>query len=907
MSSSALATPMMQQWLAIKSKHPDAILFYRMGDFYEMFGRDAELAAPLLDIALTTRDKGKPDAVPMCGVPVHAADAHLKRLVSLGHRVAICEQLEEPAARAGRRLFRREVVEVVTPGLVGDPDAVDAGREVALACIAWPLAFSSEAIGLAVLDASTGDLRATTIDAGTDGALPRALADELARVAPRELLVAAELDDALAARLASAGAAALTRIPDAQLDAAPPGVGAAAERIAVLAPPGRDPALRAARGLLGYVATQQPFALRHVTRLRAFRLSDTMALDASTRAHLELFESQEDRSRQGTLIERIDETTTGPGARRLARWLAYPLLDPAAIALRQDAVAWLAERDRGRARLRGALRAVRDLERLLARVARPAATPRELVALRTSLEALPAVVEALGSAGSEGDLEGLAAAPPASLPRPSPVPEAATLVADALVDDPPPMLRGSRGANFVGFVREGHRAELDHLRESARKGRDWIAGLEARERERTGIASLRIRHHPVYGYGIEVTKSQLARVPADWERKQTLAQAERFTTTELREMERSVAGAHERAVALERQLFEELRQTVLGHAERIRAAGEAVAELDALQSLAEVARRDGWTRPIVDASERLEIRAGRHPVVEARLATSGEGGFVPNDAELDPEGPQLWVLTGPNMSGKSTYLRQVALIVLLAQIGSFVPAESARVGIVDRVFTRVGASDRMARGESTFLVEMREAAAILSQASRRSLVILDEIGRGTSTFDGLSIAWAIAEWLHDVPSLRSRTLFATHYHELTELATTRSRVRNAHFEAREWGDDVVFLRRLVSGGASRSYGIQVARLAGLPDGVIHRAREILRDLEGAQSAHAPVRGRTSSPQLALFEAPPDAAVTRAAPARATEQEVLETLRTAELDRTTPLDALALLARLASRLREEGRS
>jgi DNA mismatch repair protein MutS len=442
----------------------------------------------------------------------------------------------------------------------------------------------------------------------------------------------------------------------------------------------------------------------------------------------------------------------------------------------------------------------------------------------------------------------------------------------------------------------GFRPELDVLRESARKGRDWTLGLEQRERERTGIPSLKVRFHPVLGYGLEVTKANLERVPAEYERRQTLANAERFTTPELREMEASILGASERAAALEREIFEAVRQEVLGYAEAVRAAAEAVAELDALQSLAEVARRDGWVRPEIEASELLEVRAGRHPVVEHLLAGTG-GAFVPNDVELGPGATRILLLTGPNMSGKSTYLRQVALLVLLAQIGSFVPAASARIGVVDRIFTRVGASDRMAQGESTFLVEMRETAEILAQASRASLVILDEIGRGTSTFDGLSIAFAVAEYLHDTPGLCPRTLFATHYHELADLARSRSGVRNAHFEVREWKGEVLFLRRLVPGEVSRSYGIEVARLAGLPGSVIARAREVLAELESERHAGATGAGAAANTQLTLFEPRHDAA----------EGEVLAELRGLDALATTPLEALALLARLSERLRGGGAS
>jgi DNA mismatch repair protein MutS len=546
---------------------------------------------------------------------------------------------------------------------------------------------------------------------------------------------------------------------------------------------------------------------------------------------------------------------------------------------------------------------VRDLERLLAKAARPSATPRDLAQLRASVEALPGVAESL-AAREESLAED--APRPASLALPEPRPELAAFLREALVDEPPALPRGSRGANETGFVREGFHAELDGLREAARKGREWIAGLEATERERTGIAGLRIRHHPVHGYGIEISRAKQREVPADYERRQTLANAERYTTPALREVEERVRGATARAAALERELLERVRREAIAHAAALGAAADSVGALDAFASLAEVARRDGWVRPQVDASAALEIRAGRHPVVEPLLQARGES-FVANDTHLDPATRQMIVLTGPNMSGKSTYLRQVAQIVLLAQIGSFVPADAASIGVVDRVFTRIGASDRFARGESTFMVEMRETAEILAQATSRSLIILDEIGRGTSTFDGLSIAWAVAEHLHDAPGRGARTLFATHYHELTDLPLEKPRVVNAHFEAREWGEQVLFLRRLVEGGASRSYGIQVARLAGLPDAVLARAREILRNLEGgeldergrarlargATGADAPI-GAPASAQLGLFEGRESAAA----------REVIESLRAQDAERTTPLEALSLLARWQARLRDE---
>jgi DNA mismatch repair protein MutS len=886
---SARDTPMMRQFLAIKAEHPDAIVFYRMGDFYEMFLNDAEVAAPLLDIALTTRDRNKEDAVPMCGIPVHAADAHLKRLADLGHRVAICEQVEDPKA-AGRRLVRREVVEVVTPGLVGDPDGIEGARELCLAALDV-----GRDVGLAILDASTGELRNTQVASVADG-LPPAIVEELQRIEPREILVVADAPVGALEEL----------LPDSARTAVEAGSfepAACGQHPVGFDPQANDAATRAAAALLSYVSANQPFALTHTSRLRGYQLTDAMILDAATRTHLELFRNSEDGTRARTLIERIDVTTTALGARRLARWLAYPLIDIGAIRARQEAVASLADRDRLRARLRDAMKPVRDLERGLAKAARPSSTPRDLAALRASLEALPGVCEALASQDGELALSPEESGPSApELNPPLPVSDIARLLREALTDDPPAIPKGSRGANETGYIRDEFRPNLDALRNGVDKSRDWIAGFEARERERTGIDKLKIRYHPVHGYGIEISKSQLARVPEDYERKQTLANAERFTTEELRGVEQSVRGGTEQAAALEREIFEELRVAVMQRASAIRDAAQAVANLDALASLAEVARRDGWVCPEVDDSVRLEIRAGRHPVVEPLLAARGGDAFVPNDTDLDSGADQILVLTGPNMSGKSTYLRQVALTVLLAQMGSFVPAQSARVGMVDRVFTRVGASDRLARGESTFMVEMRETAEILAGATARSLIILDEIGRGTSTFDGLSIAWAVAEHLHDAAGLGARTLFATHYHELADLERTKERVANAHFEAKEWGDEVIFLRRLKPGAANRSYGIQVARLAGLPDSVIERARMILANLESGEFDQ---RGR---PRIAGEST--DAAVTddqlglfadASGAADPDEQAVVARLRELDPNRTTPLEALQMLVEMVARL------
>ena len=897
MSSSALDTPMMRQFLRVKAQYPDAVVFYRMGDFYEMFLHDAELVAPLLDITLTTRDKGKADGVPMCGVPVHAADAHIKRLAALGHRVAICEQIEDPRETGGKRLVRRAVVEVVTPGLVGDPAGLDARAVVAVAAVYFDSA--ARAFGLAVLDASTGDFRATefdgrrpeAIDLDCD-ALPDALVQELVRIGPRELLLPAECAQAAASVVAELiEGVAIRALPESAFESRSKSENWPGDFMEA-----SDPASRAAVAVANYLVENQPYSVENPPRLRRYEIADTVVLDAATRRHLELFENSEDRGRSGTLIDELDATTCALGARRLSHWLSYPLLSPAEIKSRQDVVAWLVEKDRVRGRLREAMSRVRDLDRLLSKATRPGAVPRDLGVLRSSLQALPEVVAAArcddGGDSSDAMLLGDERENDVSLDVPVPLPELTGLLEEALIDDPPVIARGSRGANETGYIREGYRSDLDLLRESTHKGREWIAGLEAAERIRTGIATLKVRFHPVHGYSLEVGKAHLSKVPDDFERKQTLASVERYTTEALREVESKVMGANERAAKFEREIFESLREAVCQASDAIREAANRVATLDALSSLAEVARRNRWVRPEVDDSECLEIKGGRHPVVEAVLGRLGSDGFVPNDTQLDSSGRQILLLTGPNMSGKSTYLRQVALVVLMAQMGSFVPAEAARVGVVDRVFTRVGASDRQSRGESTFMVEMRETADILRLASRRSLVILDEIGRGTSTFDGLSIAWAVAEYLHDTKGAEARTLFATHYHELVALADSKARIHNAHFEVREWNEEVIFLRQLVDGGASRSYGIQVARLAGLPQSLIDRARSILMDLEAGQlpGGQAKPSSQSSGGQLSLALRPQ-----RSRKAEA-EAEFLRAFRTLDPNVMTPIDALTWLAK-----------
>jgi DNA mismatch repair protein MutS len=834
---------MMQQYLALKAEAPQALLLFRLGEFYELFLEDAEKAAPLLDLVLTTRDRDVPDPVPMCGIPVHAAEGYVRRLLQAGLSVAIADQVEDP--RQARGLVRRQIVEVVTPGLVANPDRLEGAGANYLAAVVR----DGERLGLAYADISTGEFGMT------ETADERVLQAELDRLAPREVLCPdtekglpgglhlrhAPLADFEPARVRER----LGRLPDG-LDDSPPGAGA-----------------RAAVAIFAAVATLQPFALPQLARVRSYLASDRLLLDASTRRHLELVRNLRDGGPQGTLLELLDRTRTSMGRRHLAQWLGEPLVDPAAIRTRQDRVADWLEPDSRRRALSDALRGIGDLERTLTRAGLPQAGPRELAALRHALGRLPAV-QAVSPLASPCD----------------PLAELAAELERALVDAPP---APARGEPYTGYVRDGADTDVDGVRAESEGAHAFFAGLEAHERERTGIASLKLRYNRVFGHSIEVSRGQAARAPADYRRKQTTAAGERFTTDELERWEGILLRARERAAAAEAAVVVRLRARVAATQSAIRAVAVELAELDVAQSLAQLAREHDWVRPELDHSLAIVIEGGRHPVVE-RFSRDG---FVPNDVTLDPEQSQILVLTGPNMAGKSTLLRQVALIVLLAQMGSWVPARSARIGVADRIFTRVGASDSLATGESTFMVEMREAAGILREASPRSLVLLDEIGRGTSTFDGLSIAWAVAEHLHDAPGLRPRTLFATHYHELADLARTKPRVRNFHFACAERDGEILFLRRMQPGAASHSYGIEVARRAGLPPEVIRRAREVLANLERGEfdEGGKPRLARAPEPtsQLSLFEPAADA--------------VYSALRALDPDRLTPLEALMELDRL----------
>jgi DNA mismatch repair protein MutS len=843
-------TPMLQQYLRIKAEHRDAILLFRLGDFYEMFFEDAEVASRILDITLTARNRGEGvDAVPLCGIPFHAAEPYVAKLLAAGWRVAICEQREGES----RGLMEREVVRVITAGSVLDEASLEPARTNLLAAVAsghggrW---------GLAAVEFSTGAIRAT------ETASMDALVAELERLEVREVVVPESVEGGVRARI-EAGPWTVS-----------PSVGVAAEADA--GDPWRVelPAAGEAIGIArAYLAYAHRGALRHLREPERYELRDHMVLDAAARRNLELTVTFAGE-RRGSLLWVLDRTATPMGARTLREWVLAPLLDAGRIGARLDAVEELLEAVQLRAGLIEGLHGIGDLERIAGRIGAGKATPRDLVALGAGLQRLETVRTLLCGARTPA-LVTLADAI-------DPMPDVRGEIERVVVDDPPAQFRGG------AVIRAGYHAEVDELRGLSRDGRGWIAALEARERERTGIASLKIRYNKVFGYYIEVSRPNLRLVPDGYQRKQTLVNGERFVTAELKDYEGKVLGAEERLRALETGLFAELVASVAARSAALAGTAVAVGRLDALLSLAEVAHRRGYVRPAVRKNPGLRLVQGRHAVVEALSAVGS--GFVPNDCELDADEGHILIITGPNMAGKSTYLRQTALIVLMAQMGSFVPAAEAGIGIVDRIFTRVGAADNLAAGESTFMVEMRETANILANVTPRSLIILDEIGRGTSTFDGISIAWAVVEHLCRHPQAKPLTLFATHYHELTELPRACPGVRNASVAVREWKGDVVFLRRVVAGPANRSYGIEVARLAGVPEGVVARAREILAGLEsgtwidGVAAAGAkradPIEGDA---QGQLFES--------------VAARLRRELTAVDVQRLTPLDALNYLERL----------
>jgi DNA mismatch repair protein MutS len=869
----------MRQYLDAKNQYRDAIVFFRMGDFYEMFYEDALVAARALELTLTSRSKDAGgNGIPMCGVPHHAADGYVARLVKKGFRVAICEQTEDPKKAKG--LVKREVVRVVSPGTLTDAAYLDAREPAYLMAIAD----AGDIYGVGLIDLSTGEFTTAEYRSG-DGL--QALVDEIMVLRPREIVVPSRevverlpeitrlqmpvtMAEAWTFEFESARRALLDQLRVHGLD----GFGLE----------DRPAAVRAAGGLTAYLRDTQKADLAHVRAITYKTSSDCLIVDPITLKHLEVVIGSEGGAK-GSLLDEIDRTVTSMGGRLLRAWLLRPLTSLERIRDRLDAVEELAFRSTERGKFRDTLKSVHDLERLVARAALGTAGPRDLVSLRQSLAAIPRLKLLL-----EPLLAPLVQSLTAALDE---LADLRDEIARTLVDEPPVFARDG------GFARDGVDPELDELRGISRSGRQVIADMEERERTRTGIASLKVRFNRVFGYYIEISKSNLHAVPDDYQRKQTIAGGERFTTVALKEYEEKVLGADERILARELELFEALRQRVASESTRIQESARALATLDVLAGLAETAAVANYTKPHVHDGDEYVVTDGRHPVVE-RFAPDQ---FVPNDIDLNGTARQLVILTGPNMGGKSTYLRQAALIPLLAQIGSFVPAKDAKVPIVDRIFARVGASDNIARGQSTFMVEMQETANILHTASSRSLVVLDEIGRGTSTFDGLSIAWAVAEYLASNPKARPKTLFATHYHELTDLADSLPGVVNAHVAAREWKDDIVFLRKIVAGRSDRSYGIQVARLAGLPAVVVGRAKEILRGLErdelsrGGRPTLSTTAGEPRTNQLGLFAAAPVEGVRRQ------HSVVAQRIKEIEVDDITPRQALEMLAEL-KRLAED---
>ncbi len=868
----------MRQYLDAKTAHPDALLLFRMGDFYELFFEDAVVAARALDLTLTARNKGSDDEIPMAGVPHHAASAYVQRLLEQGFKVAICEQMADPSKVKG--LVPREVVRVVSPGIVYD-DAGLAARQNHYLVAVERGERPGGAFGIAALDLSTGELLACEApDAGS-------ALSELVRLDPREALVGPGAADLIKLLAESRGGRAVVRELQAALDDAE-AARVLGDQLGAGEAEASCPSALARRAAARCVATAKVCEAGRplpVSRLVFYALGETLVLDEATQAHLELVVSADGTDR-GSLLAQIDATKTAPGARLLRRRLLAPLARVSEIRRRHDAVELFTSHPGTRRELRERLADVGDIERLAVKLALDRASPRDLVALRRSFAALPGVVDTLTRCPEPDAREALGVA--ANEPWIDPCADLHDLLARGVADEPP--ARASDG----GVVRDGFDASLDEARELMRGGQRLIVELEARLRESSGIAGLKLRSTRVFGWYIEVTRAHVEKAPAAWRRKQTIANGERFTCDDLDALADKLVHAEERAAAREAELFARLVRDLAAEQERLRAVAARLASWDVASALAEVAHRDDWVRPEVDDSLELVLEDARHPVVE-KLAAAGR--YVPNDVSLGASDgrPRLWLVTGPNMAGKSTLMRQTALCVILAQMGAFVPARRARLGVVDRVLTRVGASDNLSRGESTFMVEMKETANVLRSATKRSLVVLDEIGRGTSTYDGLAIAWAVAEHLHD--AIACRAMFATHYHELTDIAVTRSGTcENWSVSAREHDGDIVFLHRLQRGPASRSYGVAVARLAGLPEGVLARARAMLAELErgAALPSGAPsslrARSRAGRSQLDLFDG-------GAAAAPAPPHPALETLRAVDVDRLTPLEALQLVASL----------
>lgn len=885
----AKISPLMDQYFGMKEQCGDAVLLFRMGDFYETFGADAEITARVLKITLTSRQKDKEgNRIPLAGIPHHALDAYLPKLVGAGYKVAICEQVEDPKKAKG--LVKREIIRVITPGTIIEPSMLEEGSNNYLASI-----FEEDGrIGLTFLDVSTGEFLATEFSA--DGGK---LSAEIAKFRPSECLVARSADSPLIGELSGA---LLQRLEDADFDLEGARTRLAdhfgRERVDRWGLLGLPAAARACGAVLSYLQSARLPALDHIAEVRIYSPEDFMVLDDTTLRNLEIFRNIRDRSKRGSLVEFLDETSTPGGSRTLRKWLQMPLLSPEDIESRLDAVEELVGDAMLRADLREALKGGGDLERVVARTSCGTASPKDLAALKGSIERLPRVVEILKGARAEM-LQGLRGRLEIGHLR-----EVADLIGRAVADDPPSAIREG------GIIRDGYDPELDELRSMLREGRGWIARMERQERNRTGIKSLRVGYNNVFGYYIEVTKANLSAVPPEYIRKQTLAGAERFITPELKEMESRVLSAQERSASLEEEIFLSVRREAAARSREIQERAAALGELDVLVTLAAVAADGEFVRPKLNDQGEISMRASRHPILERAM----RGGFVPNDVHLDGRGNRFLILTGPNMAGKSTYMRQIALAVVLAQIGSFVPAAFASISPVDRIFTRVGAYDDLSAGQSTFMIEMTELAKILGSATSKSLILLDEIGRGTSTFDGLAIAWSVTEHIHN--RVRGKAVFATHYHQLTQLAGVLPGVKNYNMAVKEEGDSVVFLRTVVPGATDRSYGIHVAKLAGVPEEVVARSKEILREIEREAvieplaSGPRPRKGGTRYTQLIFFDEPRPPVegaddnggfMGEGSTSYDDKGEILEEIMALEIDGLTPLEALNKLSDYKRRL------
>ena len=879
----AALTPMMQQYMAIKEQYKDCILFYRLGDFYEMFYDDALTASRELEITLTGKNCGQEERAPMCGVPYHAVDVYLNKLVAKGYKVAICEQAEDPKQAKG--IVKREVIRIVTPGTNLSQQALDEGRNNYLMC----LVYDNNQFGLAITDISTGDFYTTEV------ATLKELYDEIHRFSPSEIICndsfymsGASLDDFKDRLHVSVStldtwymdeAVSVQKIKEHFKVASLDGLGLTDFPSGTLA----------VGALLLYLYETQKNTLDNLTKITPYRSGGYMIIDSATNRNLELIETLREKQKKGSLLWVLDKTKTAMGARLMRNWIEQPLIEKKKITARQDAVEELYNDMITREEIREYLNAVYDLERLVTRISYRTANPRDLIAFKTSLGMIPPVKQLLSQAKS-AELKEIDE-------RMDCLEDIYDLIEKSIQDEPPIMIREG------GMIKEGYNEDVDKFRLSRTEGKTWLAELEAREKEKTGIKNLRVRYNKVFGYYLEVTNSYKELVPEDWTRKQTLANAERYITPELKELEDMILGAEDKLAALEYDLYCEVRDSIGEQVVRIQETAKAIAHLDVLASLACVAQSNDYVRPYINTKGVIDIQGGRHPVVEKM---NNNQMFIDNDTYLDNKNHRISIITGPNMAGKSTYMRQSALIVLMAQIGSFVPAKSANIGIVDRIFTRVGASDDLASGQSTFMVEMTEVANILRNATSRSLLILDEIGRGTSTFDGLSIAWAVVEHISNPKLLGAKTLFATHYHELTELEGKLDSVNNYCIAVREQGDDIIFLRKIIRGGADKSYGIQVARLAGVPDSVIDRAKEISSWLEETDVTDKAknLQVRTSvkkkevvreavpaEKQMSLFDIYP------------ADHPVLKELAGLDVSNMTPIQALNTLYELQKRLKE----